>query len=100
MSGRTPAPSNSPGSGASSHPRVILEEPMARLADRLPENAPGDFFVDRSCIDCDTCRQVAPSVFRTGRQGDCSIVFHQPASEEERLRAAMALVACPTSSIG
>ncbi|MGZ5426499.1 MAG: 4Fe-4S domain-containing protein, partial [Thermoanaerobaculia bacterium] len=36
---------------------------MARLAERLPENAPGDFYVDRTCIDCATCRQMAPEVF-------------------------------------
>jgi glyoxylase-like metal-dependent hydrolase (beta-lactamase superfamily II)/ferredoxin len=73
---------------------------MARLADRLPDNAPGDFFVDRSCIDCDLCRQIAPEVF--GRRGaaDQSIVTRQPETPALRLRAAMALVACPTTSIG
>ena len=30
---------------------------------RVPEDVPGDFFVDSTCIDCDTCRQVAPAVF-------------------------------------
>lgn len=73
---------------------------MARLDDRLPENAPGDWFVDSTCIDCDTCRWIAPEVF--GREDDRgqSIVLRQPAAAEERRRAAMALVACPTSSIG
>lgn len=28
----------------------------------VPENAPSDFFVDSTCIDCDTCRQIAPWV--------------------------------------
>src|SRR6516164_9528503 len=36
---------------------------MANLRKRVPENAPGDFFVDSTCIDCDACRQIAPSVF-------------------------------------
>jgi glyoxylase-like metal-dependent hydrolase (beta-lactamase superfamily II)/ferredoxin len=71
---------------------------MARAAERLPENAPGDYFVDSSCIDCAICREVAPSVFRAG-PGDRSYVFRQP-DQSSRLRAAMALVACPTSSIG
>ncbi len=71
---------------------------MARLAEALPENAPGDFFVDRSCIDCDTCRRIAPGVFE---QGDGhSFVRAQPAADADRRRALMALVACPTSSIG
>ena len=33
---------------------------MASLAKLLPENVPGEFFVDSTCIDCDTCRQLAP----------------------------------------
>lgn len=71
---------------------------MARLTERLPENVPGEFYVDRSCIDCDTCRRVAPEVFVEGES--FSYVGRQPASEDERRRAFMALVACPTASIG
>ena len=36
---------------------------MANPKKRVPENTPGDFFVDSTCIDCDTCRQIAPQVF-------------------------------------
>jgi glyoxylase-like metal-dependent hydrolase (beta-lactamase superfamily II)/ferredoxin len=71
---------------------------MADIQRRLAENVPGDFFVDETCIDCDACRQIAPTVFRD--HGDQSSVFHQPATAEETHRAAMALVACPTGSIG
>jgi glyoxylase-like metal-dependent hydrolase (beta-lactamase superfamily II)/ferredoxin len=73
---------------------------MARLADRLPENAPGDFFVDRSCIDCDLCRQLAPAVFARDDRRDQSVVSAQPAGAAAQERALMALVTCPTSSIG
>jgi len=73
---------------------------MARVDQRLPRNAPGDFYVDRSCIDCDTCRQVAPAVFGRSDEDGQSFVHHQPGSPEESVRAAMALVSCPTSSIG
>jgi glyoxylase-like metal-dependent hydrolase (beta-lactamase superfamily II)/ferredoxin len=72
---------------------------MARVLDRLPENAPGDWFVDASCIDCDACRQIAPTSFAQSER-EQSYVSRQPATDEERCRAAMALVACPTSSIG
>src|SRR5579871_2983007 len=73
---------------------------MARAADRIPENAEGDWFVDGSCIDCDLCRQIAPQTFeRSGRAGQ-SFVARQPVDEAARRRAAMALVACPTASIG
>jgi glyoxylase-like metal-dependent hydrolase (beta-lactamase superfamily II)/ferredoxin len=71
---------------------------MAQLQRRLPDNVPGDFYVDSTCIDCDTCRQVAPATFSAS--DDHSYVSRQPATEAERLRAAMALVACPTASIG
>jgi len=71
---------------------------MAQIAQRLPENVEGDFFVDASCIDCDACRQIAPAVFR--EHHDRSIVHQQPRTAEELQHALMALVACPTASIG
>jgi glyoxylase-like metal-dependent hydrolase (beta-lactamase superfamily II) len=72
---------------------------MARYALRFPENAPGEFFVEQACIDCDVCRQVAPQVFGERPQGE-SFVVRQPVTEAERRRALLALVACPTSAIG
>ena len=72
---------------------------MARLAKRLPENAPGEFYVDASCIDCATCRIVAPSVFGS-LDRDLAYVRRQPDGEADRRRALMALVSCPTASIG
>lgn len=71
---------------------------MAELAKRLPENVPGDFYVDETCIDCDACRIFAPTVFSDS--GDQSSVFHQPANDDELLAAQKALISCPTASIG
>src|SRR5216683_1952879 len=71
---------------------------MANLQRRLPENVPGDFFVDSTCIDCDTCSQLAPTVFRD--HGEQCSVYHQPETDAETRLAMMALVACPTGSIG
>lgn len=71
---------------------------MANPSKRLPENVPGDFYVDESCIDCDACRQIAPAVFRD--HGEQSSVYRQPRTKEEVLGALKAIVACPTSSIG
>lgn len=71
---------------------------MAHLTQRRPENVPGDFYVDSTCIDCDTCRWMAPSVFQD--IGDQSAVYHQPTNPQERLQAMQALLACPTASIG
>jgi glyoxylase-like metal-dependent hydrolase (beta-lactamase superfamily II)/ferredoxin len=61
-------------------------------------NVSGNFFVDDTCIDCDLCRQIAPEVFK--EDGDHSVVYRQPEGGSGELRAAMALVACPTGSIG
>lgn len=65
--------------------------------ERRAENVDGEFYVDRTCIDCDTCRWMAPSVFK--HVNSQTAVIHQPESAEERLRALQALLACPTSSI-
>ena len=71
---------------------------MANPDRRLPDNAPGPWFVDRTCIDCAVCRWVAPETF-AGGDGH-SYVARQPAGHAEGRRAAMALIACPTGSIG
>lgn len=73
---------------------------MARASLRIVDNVPGDFFVDTSCIDCDLCRQLAPGVFGRAERLGQSFVQRQPADDEEQHRALMALVTCPTSSIG
>ena len=36
---------------------------MARVDLRHPANAAGDWFVDERCIDCGTCRELAPPLF-------------------------------------
>ncbi|XP_024361403.1 uncharacterized protein [Physcomitrium patens] len=64
---------------------------------RRPENVEGEFYVDHTCIDCDTCRWMAPTVFK--HSNPQSAVYHQPESPEERLKALQALLSCPTSSI-
>ena len=56
---------------------------MANPRKRVPENAPGDFFVDSTCIDCDTSGQIALPVF--GQAPDASFVKTQPGSEGDRL---------------
>lgn len=71
---------------------------MADRALQVLENIDGPFFVDSSCIDCDTCRQLAPATFAD--QGAYSYVHAQPRNAAEKRAALQALVACPTGSIG
>jgi glyoxylase-like metal-dependent hydrolase (beta-lactamase superfamily II)/ferredoxin len=71
---------------------------MANAKKRVPENVPGDFFVDSTCIDCDACRQIAPAVF--GEASETSFVHTQPTTATDRRQAMQALLSCPTGSIG
>ncbi|HJT32960.1 MAG TPA: MBL fold metallo-hydrolase [Pirellulales bacterium] len=71
---------------------------MANPSKRVPQNVPGDFFVDSTCIDCDACRQIAAAVFGEGRE--TSFVKAQPVTSAERRDALRAMLACPTGSIG
>ncbi len=70
---------------------------MAKIERRLPHNVSGDFYVDSTCIDCDTCRWMAPEIFH--QISSQSVVYHQPINEIERLKALQALLSCPTASI-
>ena len=71
---------------------------MADKTKRLPTNVGDNFFVDETCINCDTCRQLAPTTFL--ERNDFSSVYQQPVSESEISAAYRALVACPVGSIG
>lgn len=71
---------------------------MANPAHAIPENAPGDFFVDSTCVNCGASRHFAPGIF--GDTGDYAFVQKQPEGEEQLRAAVRALVACPTASIG
>ncbi len=71
---------------------------MADRIKRLDSNVPGNFYVDATCINCDTCRQLAPRSFE--EIGDYSAVSHQPGDEQQTHQAYQALLACPVGSIG
>ncbi len=73
---------------------------MATPSLRLPENVPGPFFVTSECIDCDMCREFAPTVFRRDADLSSSVVFHQPETEMERTQAMEGMQGCPVEAIG
>lgn len=54
---------------------------MATLERKRLENIEGNFYVDSSCIDCDTCRWMAAEIFN--RQGSQSAVYQQPTTDRE-----------------
>ena len=71
---------------------------MADQRKRLISNVTGNFYVDSTCINCDTCRQLAPANFE--ESGDYSAVMQQPIGDEQEHQAYQALLACPVGSIG
>jgi ferredoxin len=73
---------------------------MADAANKYPENAPGKYYVDNQCIDCDLCRETAPDNFKRNEDGGYSFVYKQPASPDEEARCKEAKEGCPVEAIG
>jgi len=73
---------------------------MADLEQKVPENVPGLFFVDATCIDCDLCRETAPKNFVRLDDSGYSYVYHQPANPEEEADCRAAMDECPVEAIG
>eukprot|EP00249_Psilotum_nudum_P006984 c20215_g1_i1 orf=182-1219(+) len=96
------APRNLPCCSSSHSPSAVTAASSLRAFKNpprspRPDNVPGEFFVDHTCIDCDTCRWMAPGTFT--RVGEMSAVYNQPVCPNERLAALQALLSCPTASI-
>ncbi len=73
---------------------------MAELSEKVRENVPGRFFVDASCIDCDLCRETAPTCFARQDEDGYSFVARQPADADEEDACLAALEECPVEAIG
>jgi ferredoxin len=71
---------------------------MARPDLRHAGNVEGAWYVDERCIDCGTCRDLAPAVFSD--IGPQSVVAAQPDGADGEESAWLAAQACPTQSIG
>jgi ferredoxin len=94
-------PENNRKNIASAKAGYMLSIPiMADVANRYPENLPGKFYVDNQCIDCDLCRETAPSNFGRNDDGGYSYVFKQPTSEDEEKLCKEAMEGCPVEAIG
>lgn len=70
---------------------------VAPYKKRRSQNAPGNLYVDESCIDCDVCRWMCPSTF--SRKGIKAAVHAQPDTEEDKVQAYTAMIACPVGAI-
>ena len=73
---------------------------MADPTDKAPENAPGKFYCDTTCIDCATCRGTAPGMFVRSDEEGQSYVVRQPETQKEVEQARDAIEMCPVGAIG
>ncbi len=73
---------------------------MAFIEDKLPDNVPGKFYVDRQCIDCDVCRDTSPANFTRNDENGYSYVHKQPSTPLEFELCEEALMACPVEASG
>ena len=73
---------------------------MADHNEKWGDNVPGKFYVDKECILCSLCCDLAPNNFKESGEGDHDVVFKQPEGEEELKQCADALEQCPVEAIG
>jgi ferredoxin len=73
---------------------------MADKTQKYPDNAPGKFYVDNTCIDCDACRQIAPDNYSRNEEGGYSYLSKQPENDAESQLCQEALEGCPVEAIG
>ena len=77
-----------------------VEIAMAEKSKILPKNVAGNFFVDETCIDCEVCREIAPSNFTRDDTSRKSYVFSQPDNPADEAACMAALEECPVEAIG
>lgn len=73
---------------------------MADKSRKWPNNAPGQFYVDQDCIDCNLCSEIAPDHFAVDREEGHDFVHKQPTGDEEQALCREAMECCPVQAIG
>ncbi|MFT7618381.1 MAG: ferredoxin [Planctomycetota bacterium] len=73
---------------------------MADADEKWEDNITGEFYVDKECILCSLCVDVAPENFKEADDGDHDVVYKQPENDEERAACMDALEQCPVDAIG
>ncbi len=73
---------------------------MADELQRWEDNVAGRWYVDKTCILCSLCSDLAPKNFRESKDGDHDVVYKQPANAEELAQSEQAKLQCPVEAIG
>jgi len=72
---------------------------MADRSNAWSENVKGRYFVDCTCIACDTCCATAPANFNMHDDGH-SVLVKQPENAAEEAACQEAIASCPVDAIG
>jgi len=73
---------------------------MADKTQKWDDNVPGVYYVDKECILCSLCTDIATVNFKESDDGDHDFVYKQPEGEEELQQCRDALEQCPVDAIG
>lgn len=73
---------------------------MAEVEERWEDNKEGAWYVDKQCILCSLCVDLAPANFKESDDGDHDVVYKQPETDEELEQCKEALEQCPVEAIG
>jgi len=73
---------------------------MANRNAKWEDNVPGRFYVDKECILCSLCSDLASKNFRESDDGDHDLVYKQPENEAELKACRDAMEQCPVEAIG
>ena len=70
------------------------------MADRVPENVEGPFFVNTDCVGCGLCVGTAPENFKMTDDESYAFVCKQPEGDAETEACVEAMGDCPSEAIG
>ncbi len=73
---------------------------MIYNTNKEPENVPGKYYVDDSCIMCNVCLTIAPEIFHASDDGTHAYIHKQPENDEESDACEEAMRTCPVDAIG
>lgn len=72
---------------------------MTKFTHRYPLNAPGKYYINDQCTDCDLCRECAPKNIKRDDRTGISYVFIQPTTPEEVAAVEQGVEGCPTEGV-
>lgn len=68
--------------------------------EKWEDNVEGKWYVDKSCIFCGLCPQLAPENFCESEDGTHDVVYKQPENDDELAQCEDAAAQCPVTAIG